>query len=388
MVAWRKLFQDWMKAIFPGIFLDYEINLGEANYMDLNTLLTIVIPTYNRYNYLLRLLKYYEAHDFPAKILILDSSSNNHGKSDLLSRLNNTRVKRIKFSHVIRYHVKLFQGIQDISTPYGVFCADDDFITPMGLEKSIDFLECNKDYVVAHGRYVVFNQSEANPDIIEWKSVYGDNSIESIDCGKRLLSHLSNYRTPTFYGVHRTDILKSIWKASREYTDDYRFCELLPTALTAVYGKIKVLDCLYSAREYDGSSTGQSCSTLSDFIVEGSFDGKYERFKKCLAGELREQAGLRYGESEKLVDRAMNGYLKKSSGLSMNALRFKLMLKKSVIGKVVNSTGLLSAYRKLKTKLKHGSSRPVVQSSTPYEDTTHPCYSAFSRIREAINSGV
>ena len=192
---------------------------------------------------------------------------------------------------------------------------------------------------------------------------------------------------PTFYGVHRTDILKEILKASRDYTDDYRFGELLPTALTAVYGKIKVFDCLYCAREYNTSSTGQSCSRLSDFIVEGSFDKKYERFKKCLAGTLCDQAGLSYGASEKLVDRAMDRYLKKNYGLSMNALRFKLMIKKSVIGKVINSTGLLSAYRKLKSKLKHVSSRPVVPSGIPYEDPTHPYYPEFSRIREAIASG-
>lgn len=355
--------------------------------MNLNNMLTIVIPTYNRYKYLLRLLKYYDSYCFPANILVLDSSSDNPKKADLLSLLDNKRVKHRKFPPIIPVAEKISQGLQDISTRYAVLCADDDFITPTGLEESINFLEYNKDYVVTHGRYIVFNRSEDNYDNIEWKSVYEDKSIESDDCGNRLLAHLSDYRTPTFYGVHRTNILKSIWKASREHTDDYRFFELLPTALTAVYGKIRVLDGLYSAREYNTSSTGQSCSGLSDFIIEGSFDGKYERFKKCLAVELCNQTGLRYGESEKLVDRAMNGYLKKSYGMLMNALRFKLMLKKSVIGKVVNSTGLLSAYRKLKINLKLVSSKHVVQSRIPYEDPNHPCYPEFSRIREAINSG-
>lgn len=361
--------------------------LGTLNGMALDSFLTIIIPTYNRYKYLLRLLKYYDSYDFPVRILILDSSSDNPEKSNLLSLLNNKRVEQRKLSPFMVPVEKIAQGIQDISTAYAVLCADDDFITPRGLEKSIDFLEGNKDYVVAHGRYIVFNRFEDQTDITEWKSVYGDKSIDSDDCGSRLLSHLSDYRMPTFYGVHRTDILKEILKASRRYTDDYRFGELLPTAMTAVYGKIKVLDCLYSAREYGGSSTGQSCSTLSDFIVDGSFDKKYERFKKCLAGTLCDQAGLSYGESEKLVDKAINAYLKKYSGLSMNALRFKLMVKKSVIGKVVNSTGVLSAYRKLKRKLKHVSSRPVVASGIPYVDPSHPYYSDFSRIREAIDSG-
>ena len=357
--------------------------------MDLKNLLTIVIPTYNRYNYLLRLLKYYDSYGFPVRIRILDSSSATlQQQRDLLHLLNHNSVEHFTFSPVIPVAEKIAQGIQDISTPYAVLCGDDDFITPTGLEKSIDFLEGNKDYVVAHGRYIAFNRSGDNPDIIEWRSVYGDKSIESDDSGNRFFAHLGDYRMPTFYGVHRTDILKEIFKALRDYTDDYRFGELLPTAMTAVYGKIKMLDCLYSAREYNTFSTGQSCSRLSDFIVEGSFDKKYERFKKCLAGTLCDQAGLSYGVSEKLVDRAMNGYLKKSSGLSMNALRFKLRVKKSVIGEVINSTGLLSAYRKLKTKLNHGSSRPVVPSGISYKDPTHPCYSEFSRIREAINSGV
>lgn len=355
--------------------------------MRLDSLLTIIVPTHNRYKYLLRLLKYYDSYDFPVRILILDSSSDNPEKRDLVSLFGNKQVEHRKFSPVIHVGEKIGQGIQDIATPYAVFCADDDFITPTGLEKSVGFLESNQDYIVAHGRYIVFNRFEDKTDITEWKSVYGDKSIDSDDCGSRLLSHLSDYRMPTFYGVHRTDILKEILKASRRYTDDYRFGELLPTAMTTVYGKIKVLDCLYSAREYDGFSTGQSCSTLSDFIVQGSFDKKYERFKKCLAGTLCDQAGLSYGASEKLVDRAMDRYLKKNYGLSMNALRFKLMIKKSVIGKVINSTGLLSAYRKLKSNLKQFSDKPVVPPGIPYEDPTHPYYSDFSRIREAVNSG-
>ena len=149
--------------------------------MELDNLLTIVIPTYNRYKYLLRLLKYYNSYGFPARILILDASSDNPEKPDLLSMLGNNQVEYRRFPPDIRPEEKLAQGIQNISTRYAVICADDDFITPTGLEKSIDFLEGNKDYVVAHGRYITFNRSGDNPDIIEWRSVYGDKSIESDD---------------------------------------------------------------------------------------------------------------------------------------------------------------------------------------------------------------
>lgn len=355
--------------------------------MEFTNILTIVIPLYTRYDKLKRVLTYYKDHNFPFNIMILDDSPDqNIDDHDLRVIVNDKHIKHIMYEQHMSVAEKISIGIK-ISTPYVVLCADDDFVVPKGLERCIEFLDANSDYVAAQGKHISFKQSAVMPRLAAWEAAINIRSIECESPVTRFITHFSDYNSPTFYAVHRTNVMQSIWKSASEYTNDVRFGELLPTLLTVLYGKVKVLDILYAARENHPSSDGHVANRISDFIVEGSFDGKYERFKKCLAGELCDQTELSYGESEKLVDRAMDGYLKRSFGLSINALRFKLMIKKSVIGKVINSTGLLGAYRKLKSNLKQVSSRPVVPSGIPYDDPTHSCYSEFSRIREAINSG-
>lgn len=355
--------------------------------MELTELLTIVIPLYTRYDRLKRVLTYYKSYKFPFKIIVLDDSPDQKLNDDLKIILKDKHIEHIIYKRHMSVAEKISVGMSKILTPYAVLCADDDFIVPNGLIRCIEFLERNLDYVAAHGRHINFEELEPSSKLVVWKMISNMRSIECEDAVTRFITHFSDYNSPTFYAVHKTEVMQSIWKSSSKYTDDVRFGELLPTLLTVLYGKVKVLNILYAARENHPFSDGHVANRISDFIVEGSFDAKYERFKKCLTGELCDQTGLSYDKSEKLVDSAMDGYLKRSFGLSMNALRFKLMIKKSVVGEVINSTGLLGAYGKLKSNLKQFSSRPVVPSGIPYDDPTHPCYSEFSRIRKAINSG-
>ena len=54
---------------------------------------TIIIPTYNRYSLLKRLLKFYESYDFPQNIHILDSSSDSLESDELQNLLTHKKVK-------------------------------------------------------------------------------------------------------------------------------------------------------------------------------------------------------------------------------------------------------------------------------------------------------
>lgn len=278
---------------------------------------SILIPTYNRPRYLKRILSYYNNYEITYNIIVADSSSNEN------KRLNEEAISLfpdLSITHLNRYssELNLFHKIADavnyVDTKYCVACADDDFITPNGINQSVDFLEKNQDFTIAHGQYVSFylRDDERGKQQFYWKPTYLHESILFPDANARLNYHLSNYSQATFYAVHRTDFMKMIWAENRKFTNDTRFGELLPTMLTAIHGKIKCLDVLYAARELIPDSSARTAKTLVHFIKNGTYNEKYAKFRDCVSAHLSEQAQLDIEESKKVVDKAMSAYMKKS----------------------------------------------------------------------------
>src|SRR3989304_8112867 len=101
--------------------------------MDLKKKVTIVIPTYNRYDKLSRLLHYFESSGFPINIIVLDSSIDKKKKPEGLQKLlKQQNIEYVDFPSELFLYKKISNGLQKIATPYVVLCADDDFITPAG----------------------------------------------------------------------------------------------------------------------------------------------------------------------------------------------------------------------------------------------------------------
>jgi len=277
---------------------------------------TILIPTYNRPNYLRRLLSYYNKFGENYNMIIADSSSNENKKinKNIISKFSKLNIFYIdKYSLTVKGHQKFLDAINQVKTKYSVFCADDDFITPNGINQSVDFLEKNPDFSCAHGHYIsfYFETNKTGGKEIYWRPIYPFKSISFANAKERLSFHFSSYY-PTIYAVHRTDLLKLIFKDAVEFTDDYRFGELLPSMLDSVYGKMIKIDVLYSARERIVGSAGQTNKNLNDFIKNGTYEKKYNKFKSCLVKHLIKNSQMNSDEAKELTDKAMSVYLKKS----------------------------------------------------------------------------
>jgi hypothetical protein len=226
---------------------------------------------------------------------------------------------------VIDPHDKIVDALNYVNTKYCVFCADDDFVTPNGINQSVEFLEKNPDFAIAHGHYISFHlmTDKKGEHQFSWKPIYPYKSITFPDVKTRLDFHFSNYY-PSFYAVHRTDFLKMIWEETTKFTDDYRFGELLPSMLTLIYGKMKRLDVFFAARESIPESSGQSSEHLSDFITTGTYDEKYAKFRDCLAMHLSKKSQLDVEESKRVVDDAMSAYMEYYSTIYKRILIHKM----------------------------------------------------------------
>ncbi len=215
---------------------------------------TIVVPTYNRYRFLLRLLKYYGLYDFPFKIVVLDSSSDLLDLPELKKLFKHKNVIYRKFSPDVYVVDKMAIGIKDITTPYAAFCADDDFIIPRAIEKSTLFLEQNPEYSCAQGIIIHHKlKTKLNVQKFIWTpTYYFTGSNEHPHPHKRLISYLAGEGKSYgqhFYAVHRSKLLKKMVSETKRYASGYLLGELFMGGMSLIYGKLKWLPVFYSSRE-------------------------------------------------------------------------------------------------------------------------------------------
>lgn len=335
--------------------------------MHLSDQVTIIIPTLNRHKFLSRILEYYEDTDI--RIVVADSTEIHFKNIEQYSNLTYHHYSNIDFI------TKITSILSVVSTPYTVICADDDFIIPSGLEKCINFLENNHDYVCASGRVLLFNKKS------DVSYSWGELSTQavSIDQEKpdlRFYNHFSRYLIPTFYCPTRTETLKYIWQKTPSFVvnSDARFSELLLTLITVIRGKFKLLDCFYSARQNLTTSTGRTAPTILSYFMDGSFDQRFTMFKKCLVQELQSVTDLTKFESLNLVDKGMESYL--GSGIYWNILKGKIKMF-SKMG------GLYQIYRLIIERISNETNNSILPTN-PYENLDHQDYNEWKKIMNVI----
>ncbi|OCR24702.1 glycosyl transferase family 2 [Pseudomonas syringae] len=212
------------------------------NAVHLDDLLTVVLISHNRPAFLRRAVQYYGV--LSCKILVLDSSSlPTEGVAGLF--------ENVEYQHLPQFgywgmQAKLDYGVQQITTPYMVFAADDDFIVHQALEQSVSFLEGNADYGMCHGYCLMYL---ARPSGVTYfrrdKKVcedYGSDLAQD-----RILDFLSQY-LPPFYAVHRTALIRDWYDAMPEQTS-IQWNEIGHAWYMLARAKARILPIPYVVRE-------------------------------------------------------------------------------------------------------------------------------------------
>ena len=106
---------------------------------------SILIPTLNRSDFVLRILEYYKKSFFTGQIIILDSSKNVEKKLNKKNVKKYSKYLEIDYIWDIGWSFELFKKYQKyIRKNNCIFSGDDDFISIDGLKKSIEFLNKKK----------------------------------------------------------------------------------------------------------------------------------------------------------------------------------------------------------------------------------------------------
>ena len=206
--------------------------------------LTLVIPTYNRADLLLRLLKYtYKTYP---NILILDSSSNDDkliNKNNITQLNNNSNIKYIEFENTIRADHKIYKGLLNVETTYVVMCADDDMLFETAVRKALIFLDNNIDFICADGIYLNFLELNKKIEIgIEYPGFSCNDNLPL----ERVFSLLKNYES-LFYSVSRTNKIIPVYKMMGDIKS-HHFEELFQSVAFVLLGKTYRMPEFFAAR--------------------------------------------------------------------------------------------------------------------------------------------
>lgn len=338
---------------------------------------TLIIPTFNRPDYLKRLISYYNKNYVKQKssnyfkIIVADSSSRENKKKnkDAIKKFPDLDILHLNnFPTDIHPNYKASSALDYVKTKYCVFCADDDFVIIKGIKKSISFLDKNTDYTCAHGKYIKFRiENSKNKKQFSWAPTYSCNSIISSDAKTRVISQISK-TCPTFYAVQKTATLKLIFKENKKYTDDSRFGELLITALTLIYGKMKCLDIFYAAR--DATSVPRNTNedyyhTMADFKKQGIYDKKYSLYLECLSKHLSKNSQLSLEDSKKIIDKTTTDLFSRiswyHSPLEVYFHRIRILIERLKLPKSLDKV-IRTSYRKVFTKKKSEFNKEIPSS--------------------------
>jgi glycosyltransferase domain-containing protein len=179
---------------------------------------TIIIPTLNRSDFILKMLRAFNATNFGGKIIIGDSSDNFHYKK------TDEYIRAKDYKYEINQYplpgMKAYECIVNlhniVETPFVIWMCDDDILVPSTLDKAAKYLNENKEYSAVGGVGIVLGIDEENYDFVIGSDRYWLESIEHNSGTNRLLNLGRNYQVIS-YSLCRTEQFISKFKSYVNY---------------------------------------------------------------------------------------------------------------------------------------------------------------------------
>ena len=195
--------------------------------------LTVLIPTKNRQDFVLRLLNYLSLHKEHIDVIVGDGSDH----KTLKNILNMSWARFIDYPDDTDFYYKIEQMAQIVRTKYLIVCADDDFVIVENiLHMIIPFLETHPDYSGAHGQQIGFKLDNDRFQYILANYFYSLDDDEAMVRWARL----KDKHYPTLLGVLRTESAK----------ESFKLCEEMLISRDIVRrGKFRIIDRLSHARQ-------------------------------------------------------------------------------------------------------------------------------------------
>lgn len=272
-------------------------------------MITILIPTKNRSEFVARALHYYASVGFDGYICLGDSSNEEHA-----NKIQAT-IQRLegKLNVLYRYYPSppyrndamcLKEMIEEVPTEYAVYAGDDDFVIPKTLKSCVDFLASHPDYSAAHGTSIVvfFAAQGAHGEVRRIEAMLG-HSLHSESAFERWKGYMRHALSTQYY-VHRTATWRQMYQHLNEVPTRYLGTEVMPCSFSALTGKIKELDglsCLFQVNEI--KEFGWGTHSMYSLAMEPDWSRSIQGLRTLITQELETRDKLSPDKALKQFDK-------------------------------------------------------------------------------------
>ena len=287
--------------------------------------LTLVVPTYRRQSFALRLMDYWSNKG--PEILIIDGSPEPIDR-ELISKYSNN----IRYVHQPEgMYIRLATSLKLITTEFVALAGDDEFYIPSALESSLKKLNNDNELVACCGRSIGFKVD--NKKILGFSQYdnFADFDLDSKYPEERVTKHMSNYAPRYVYAICRKSAWTKVWEniLSKEFAF-YAAGEIQFELCMSIAGKSLVLPELMWLRSYGESEEIQSFDpSLNPKIRINSwwFDerNKVEKmeFIKAMSQTLKDVSYK--GDCQKILEHSILAYI--NNNIKSNKVAYLELLK-------------------------------------------------------------
>ncbi len=228
---------------------------------------TIIIPTYNRNEYLKILLNYLIFSNINCPIIIADGSNSSNEIEKNIKIISKFK-KNLDINHFINdsFFVKrLYLASDLVTTKYCKINTDDDFFSPDFINLAIEELSITNDFAAITGYNVSFHRNNNNPNnskvfLGEKHSAYQDNIVE------RFRNAKFNWQP---WAVYKSENMKQILKITNDITKSaevnnnfdeakqFRFFSFVMKLKSLIDGKYKYINKCMNITVYHDENWGK-----------------------------------------------------------------------------------------------------------------------------------
>jgi len=251
---------------------------------------SVIIPTLNRPDFLLRTLRYYADAKFSGRILVGDSSGPEH-VARVRAFLRDVPSLDVTYAECpgLNDRNTLLELANRVETPYAVFQGDDDVFLPGALAQCVECLDGKPEFASARGRAWLFT--------VDANGAYGRLGLggpyrlpaPTAETPLARLQQLLGHYAVTLFSVHRSAVWRAMWRDVDRIRDRAFGAEILPCTRSAVYGRCATLEVAYLLRQVHPARYHLPGKT--EWRGSPGWDADFAFVCSALADEVREASG-------------------------------------------------------------------------------------------------
>jgi glycosyltransferase domain-containing protein len=210
--------------------------------------ITVIIISYNRPKYLKRSVDYYIINGF--NVIVLDGSKKS------LNLDFHHKINKLQYIHLTKsYHERFIYAAKLLKTKYSILVNDDEFFFPEFIDKSINFLDKNKNYGTVCGIVFCFSIKKEKIKFYQGYTYFQKKINKSNLISERIKYSIHNPSVHGYNSVMRSTIFKGQAKllTKIKHVKNIFFIELILNIFINSQAKSKFINNLAWFRSFENN---------------------------------------------------------------------------------------------------------------------------------------